>query len=274
MHTVSVHGVHVPWILYGTAWKEDRTTELVVDAIKAGFRGIDTANQRKHYAEADVGRALALAGEPRDHLFVQTKYTFATGQDHRLPYERAAPIAQQVAQSCASSCRHLGLERLDAMLLHGPQHARGLTADDRAAWTALEDLHRRGVVGLLGVSNVTVEQLDLLVAHATIAPTLVQNRCHARTGWDREVRAWCLDHGARYQGFSLLTANQAELATPAVAAIAKRHGKSVPEVVFAFARQSGILVLTGTSDRAHMRADLGAGDLALDPIELRTLLDG
>ena len=274
MPTVAVQGVNVPWILYGTAWKEERTTELTLAALAAGFRGIDTANQRKHYAEADVGRGIAGAGIPRERLFVQTKYTYARGQDHRLPYEASASIAQQVEQSCASSLRHLGVEKLDAFLLHGPERTNGWSAHDREAWTAMEALHRRGVVRLLGVSNVELHHLDGLMAHATVEPAFVQNRCHARTGWDREVRAWCSDRGVRYQGFSLLTANKTELARPEVAAIAKRHGAGVPEVVFAFARQVGIIVLTGTSDPAHMRADLAAGTLTLDATEVRELLEG
>jgi diketogulonate reductase-like aldo/keto reductase len=272
--TVSVQGVAVPWILYGTAWKEERTTELTLAALAAGFRGIDTANQRKHYVEADVGRAIAGAGVPREQLFVQTKYTYARGQDHRLPYDPAATIGEQVEQSCASSLRHLGLERLDALLLHGPEHARGWSARDREAWERMEDLHRRGLVRLLGVSNVEPHHLAGLALHSSTPPAFVQNRCHARTGWDREVRAWCHDHGVRYQGFSLLTANHRELARAEVAAIAKRHGVSVPEVVFAFARQVGILVLTGTSDRAHMKADLAAARLSLDATEVRELLEG
>ena len=272
MHTVTVQGVPVPWIMYGTAWKEARTTALTAAALGAGFRAIDTANQRKHYVEADVGRALALAGVPRAQLFVQTKFTYARGQDHRLPYDAKAAVSEQVEQSCASSLRHLGALRIDSMLLHGPQAAHGLTVDDRAVWTRFEELHRRGLIGLIGASNIDVAQLEALWAHAEVKPAMVQNRCYARDGWDREVRAWCQDHGVHYQGFSLLTANRAELARPEVVAIAKRHARSVAEIVFAFARQVQMIVLTGTSSEAHMRADLSAGELTLDPPELRTLL--
>ena len=272
MRTVTVQGVSVPWILYGTAWKEERTAALTAAALDAGFRGVDTANQRKHYVEADVGAALAAAGLARERLFVQTKFTYLRGQDERLPYDPAAPVAEQVEQSCAASLAHLGLARLDALLLHGPQQAKGLTADDRAVWTRFEDLRMRGLVGLLGVSNITAAQLALLWAHATVKPALVQNRCYARDGWDGEVRAWCADHGVVYQGFSLLTANRAELAAAPVVALARRHDCSVPELVFAFARQLGIIVLTGTSNEAHMRADLAAGERTLEPAEVQTLL--
>src|SRR5882724_10238014 len=97
----------VPNFLYGTAWKEDRTAALTELALRSGFRGIDTANQRKHYFEAGVGQALAAAYRAgvvtRADLFLQTKFTYQDGQDHRLPYDPAANLSTQVSQSMASS---------------------------------------------------------------------------------------------------------------------------------------------------------------------------
>src|SRR5436305_331781 len=87
-NTVSIDGVQVPRFLYGTAWKEDQTQRLTELALRQGFRGIDTANQRRHYHEAAVGQALAAAVRgglvTRADLFLQTKFTFRPSQDHRL----------------------------------------------------------------------------------------------------------------------------------------------------------------------------------------------
>ncbi len=83
-------------LVYGTAWKEDETATLVRQALQAGFRAIDTANQRKHYHEAAVGEALR--GIPRGELWLQTKFTFLDGQDQRLPYDPKAPINRKVEQ--------------------------------------------------------------------------------------------------------------------------------------------------------------------------------
>src|SRR5215468_12271431 len=152
-----IRGVRIPGILYGTAWKEEATESLAFGALTTGFRGIDTANQRKHYHEAGVGRAIAraaAAGIPRDALFVQTKFTHLGGQDHRLPYDAAAPIAEQVAQSFASSLEHLGVAAIDSYVLHGPTTGSGLVANDWEAWRAMEALHDDGKARLLGVSNV------------------------------------------------------------------------------------------------------------------------
>ena len=260
-----------PPIVYGTAWKEERTAELTLQALAHGYRAIDTANQRKHYLEAGVGEALARAGVPRADLFVQTKFTYRRGQDHRLPYDPGAPLATQVEQSFARSCEHLGLDVIDSYLLHGPWADQGLCPEDREVWRAMEALHDAGRVRHLGISNVSAAQLEALLAEARIPPRFVQNRCHARTGWDRAVRAVCRRHGVVYQAFSLLTANPRELADPRLLAIARRHGLAPGPTVFAFARAVGMLPLTGTSSPAHLDADRGALDVGLAADEIATL---
>jgi diketogulonate reductase-like aldo/keto reductase len=258
-----------PQIIYGTAWKEERTEALVRLALDAGFRAIDTANQRKHYFEAAVGDAVARAISEgvvaRAELFLQTKFTDAAGQDHRLPYDRRAPYGAQVAQSFASSLEHLHTDYLDSYVLHGPTQMAGLGDDDWEIWRAMEALAHDGKARVLGVSNVSAEQLDALVRGATVKPAFVQNRCYARDGWDGDVRALCRAHDIAYQGFSLLTANRRELGSPRVRAIADRLGCPVAQVVFRFALDVGMVPLTGTSDGAHMRLDLDA--LALPPLD-------
>jgi len=253
----------LPTFLYGTAWKEERTEELALLALTTGFRGIDTANQRKHYVEAAVGSALAASGVPRSELFLQTKFTYARGQDHRLPYDPAASIAVQVRQSCERSLEHLGVAFIDSLLLHGPWSDHGWSAQDREAWRAMEELQGEGRVRLLGVSNVSPEQLAKLYEEARVPPTFVQNRCYARTGWDRDVRDLCRKRGVVYQGFSLLTANRRELAGSVMTAMARRLDATVPQLVFRFALEVAMLPLTGTSSRIHMQEDLASADIDL-----------
>ena len=99
--TLLIDGARVPWFLYGTAWKERETQRLTESALRQGFRGIDTANQRRHYDEAAVGRAIALPVEngllAREDLFLQTKFTFQPGQDHRLPYDPGLPSPSRLS---------------------------------------------------------------------------------------------------------------------------------------------------------------------------------
>ncbi len=265
--TLSIDGVRVPRFLYGTAWKEDETQRLTELALRQGFRGIDTANQRKHYHEAAVGQgiaaALAVGSVTRDHLFLQTKFTFRAGQDHRLPYDPDAAVAAQVEQSFASSLQHLGTDGIDSYVLHGPSTRASLTATDWDAWRAMEAIHASGRARLLGVSNVTLEQLQELCRGARVRPRFVQNRCYAARGWDRRIRAFCTANGLTYQGFSLLTGNRDALTRPELARIATQHGRTPAEIVFRFALEVGMIVLTGTTDAGHMRADLDAFDFRL-----------
>ena len=253
-------------LLYGTAWKEDETKRLVMLALAAGFRGIDTANQRKHYHEAQVGQAIAASGVKREELFVQTKFTFIDGQDQRLPYDPKASVGKQVEQSFKSSLEHLGLKTIDSYVLHGPSRGAGWHAEDVEAWTVMESLP----VGALGVSNVKLEQLEALCARAKVAPKYVQNRCYARTGWDAEVRAFCRSNGLRYQAFSLLTANPEVLRSAQVKAISTRLSRTPQQVLFRFACEVGMLPLTGTTDPRHMKEDL-ALDFTLTLAELSQL---
>jgi len=272
--TAQVRGITVPRFFYGTAWKEDATEALAYAALGAGFRAIDTANQRKHYYEEGVGRAITRRlgeGLPRDALFVQSKFTYRDGQDHRLPYDPGAPIAQQVRQSFDSSLAHLGVARLDSLVLHGPSRRDGLGPEDREAWQAMEALVDVGGAQLIGISNATAAQIEALVGLARIPPAFVQNRCYAERGWDAAVRAVCERHGIMYQGFSLLTANRQVLAHAGVRELAERHGKTTAQIVFRFALQLGMFPLTGTSDPAHMAQDLAAFDFELSRAELSIL---
>src|ERR1043165_308795 len=243
--TLSIEGVQVPRFLYGTAWKEDETQRLTELALRQGFRGIDTANQRRHYHEAAVGQGIAAAIASglvvRDQLFLQTKFTFRSGQDNRLPYDPAAPIATQVEQSFASSLKHLGAEVIDSYVLHGPNYRVGLSQDDWEAWRAMEAIHDKRQTRLLGVSNVTLEQLQTLCQNARVRPRFVQNRCYAVQGWDYHVRQFCAANGMVYQGFSLLTATRVALAHPELARIAQHHRRTLSQVIFRFALDVGMI---------------------------------
>ena len=273
MTLTAYNHIPIPSFMYGTAWKKVATTELVQLAVASGFKAIDTANQLIHYQEALVGealQALAKQGIARDAFFLQTKFTSADGQDHRTPYDANADLTTQVSQSFDSSLSHLHTDYVDSYVLHGPSSRRGLGAADWEVWEAMEDLYQSGKTKMIGISNVTAAQLSQLCAQATVKPMVVQNRCFAALGWDKEVREICQGHDIIYQGFSLLTANRAVLADTEVLAIARRLGASPAQVIFRFAMQIGMLPLTGTTNPQHMKEDLQAEQLVLsaEDIEL------
>lgn len=115
----------VPTLFYGTAWKKERTAELVELAVRTGFRAIDTACQPKHYYEPGVGAALVKLYEEnvitRDKLFLQTKFTAVRGQDpNNIPYNPQDPLPIQVKTSFQASLRNLHTDYIDSLVLHSP----------------------------------------------------------------------------------------------------------------------------------------------------------
>jgi diketogulonate reductase-like aldo/keto reductase len=259
----------IPDFLYGTAWKEDRTATLTELALHAGFRAVDTANQRRHYNEAGVGEGLRTAYRAgiatRADLFLQTKFTYPRGQDHRVPYDPAASVTVQVAQSLASSLEHLATDHVDSYMLHGPSSSYDWTDTDAEVWDAMRKERDAGRTRLLGVSNVSLSHLQQMEAAHAELPVFVQNRCFARLGWDREVRLFCHQRKIIYQGFSLLTANPEVLQHPPLIALAAQLNATPAQVVFSFARAVGVLPLAGTSSPEHMKQDLASLKLTLPP---------
>ena len=264
-----------PYFLYGTAWKEEQTASLVSRALEAGFRGVDTANQRKHYFEEAVGLGLLQAyerlGMTRAEVWLQSKFTHQAGQDHRLPYDPRAPMSEQVMSSLSSSLEHLHTDHLDSYVLHGPSSREGLADQDWAAWEAMEALYDAGKVKALGVSNMSAPQLELLLSACRVPPRFIQNRCFARLSWDADVRQICVTHEIVYQGFSLLTANREVWESSLVAELAQRYERSRAEIIFSFALAMQMLPLTGTSSVHHMSADLKSDAELLSADEVRSL---
>jgi diketogulonate reductase-like aldo/keto reductase len=270
---LSSQGVSSPRIIYGTAWKQTRTQELVRMAIQKGFRGIDTACQPKHYDEAGVGAGLAACLDDRlrrADFYLQTKFTPLPGQDpKRIPYDPAAPPAQQVAQSFTTSLRNLQTDYVDGLILHSP------LADPiqmSQVWAAMEQLFHNGGARQLGISNCySLASLQMLYQAARVKPAVVQNRFYAKTGYDRELRAFCRERSIIYQSFWTLTANPQLLAHATLTNLASRYERTSPQILFRFLTQSDIVPLTGTSSAAHMSEDLEIFEFELNPGELQAV---
>ena len=266
-------GVKMPRIIYGTAWKKDRTADLVVTAIQTGFRGIDTACQPKHYNEALVGTALQRLkghGIEREALFLQTKFTPLSGQDLRqVPYDKNSPVELQVAQSFEASKKNLQTEYVESLVLHSPMAPHKLLMK---VWNAMEKIQKTGGTRQLGISNCyDTEVLRSLYADANVKPAVVQNRFYQETGYDTNLRHWCSNHGVIYQSFWTLTANPHILASITIRAIAQKYKKTEAQIFFRYLSQSGIVPLTGTSSEQHMMEDLSIFDFELSFEDLKNV---
>jgi diketogulonate reductase-like aldo/keto reductase len=171
----------------------------------------------------------------------------------------------------ASSLEHLGTDHVESFLLHGPSSHEEWTDADSEVWEAMRKERDAGRARYLGVSNVSLQHLEQMEATHAELPTFVQNRCFARMGWDREVRSFCDQRKIIYQGFSLLTANREVLKNAQLIALAEQLHATPAQLVFSFAREVGILPLTGTSSTDHMREDLDSLDLTLPPDVVQSL---
>jgi len=261
--------------LYGTAWKKDSTAELVVQAVRAGFRGIDTACQPKHYREDLVGEALrrlARDGISRDQLWLQTKYTPVPGQDpNNIPYDPNAPLEDQVRQSIQRSLKNLNTSQIDSLVMHSPMQS---LSDTLRVWSVFEDAVDAGTVRELGICNCYDQSFfKELHAAARIKPSVLQNRFYKEAGFDTALRAFCLQEGIMYQTFWTLTANPDALNSMPLRAAAARLQATPQQVMFGWLIQSGHQPLTGTKSPVHMMQDLDVlrQNLELSPQEMTSI---
>ncbi|KAJ2971343.1 hypothetical protein NQ176_g7736 [Zarea fungicola] len=197
----------MPKLVYGTAWKKDATANLVYMALKAGFRGIDTAAQPKHYHEQGVAagfkQALTEGIVKREDVFVshdalhlgssgpwdiQTKFTPPAGQNQYAPYDFNAPLEEKVHQSVLSSLNNFTIQGqetyLDSVVIHSPLASMSETM---TVWKTLETYHPHKIRNL-GISNATLNIVEALYAAAVIKPSVVQNRFYADTHYEAHLR--------------------------------------------------------------------------------------
>ena len=200
----------IPKIFYGTAWKKERTADLVFQALSNGFRGIDTACQPKHYSESGVGdglqRAIGAGIVSRGEVFLQTKFTPLPGQDpQRVPYNAMGLVADQVRQSFSVSLTNLHTDYVDSLVLHSPMDTLEHTMQ---VWAVFEELHASGRAKYFGISNIySLDLLSQVYERATVKPTFIQNRFYRDSHYDFGIREFCLKHGMKYQSFWTLTAS-------------------------------------------------------------------
>ncbi|WP_333803244.1 aldo/keto reductase family protein [Sulfurospirillum sp.] len=272
-YVISNQNVHIPCMLYGTAWKKERTADLVALALEKGFKGIDTACQPKHYEEALVGEGLERfynKGGKREALFIQTKFTPLSGQDpQRLPYKAQASLEEQIMTSCNVSKQNLRTEYLDSLLLHSPLFPYTHLL---RAWRTLETLCENGDTHQIGISNCyDLSLVEQLYKDARIKPSVVQNRFYADSHYDASLRIWCKEQGIIYQSFWTLSANPHIVHSPTLQTIAHQYTKSVEQIFYRYVTQRDIIPLNGTTSLKHMEEDLSIFEFTLDDVSLEKI---
>jgi diketogulonate reductase-like aldo/keto reductase len=259
-HTIkTLSGVEMPKFIYGTAWKKEKTTKYVIQAILNGFRGIDTACQPKHYREDLVGDALLELSKKynitRDQIFLQTKFTSLDGQDPKnVPYDKSSKLEDQVNQSLEKSLKNLKTDYIDSLVMHSPMRT---FEETMKVWKIFEEFVKIGKVKQIGISNIySLTDLMKIFKIAEVKPAVIQNRFYLQTNYDRGIRDFCRENEIIYQSFWTLTANDFIINSSFVDNLARKKKYTHEQIFFKFVMQLGIVPLTGTTSLNHIKEDL------------------
>ncbi len=254
-------------MIYGTAWKEEKTAQFVALAIENGFKAIDTACQPKHYNEKLVGDGIAKAGISREDIFIQTKFTPIGGQDvNNMPYNANDDLAKQVNDSLKVSLSNLQTNYIDSLLIHSPISP---IKDMLKVWQIFESFVDNGIIKQIGISNCyDIKLFEYIYSTSKIKPKVLQNRFYASSGYDKELRAFCNKNDISYQSFWSLTANPHILNSDIVHNLSDKYNKTKAQIFYRFLTQINITPLNGTTSEKHMKEDLAIFEFELDGEEI------
>ncbi|MDS2327639.1 aldo/keto reductase [Streptococcus pneumoniae] len=256
------NGVEIPVLGFGTFKAKDaeEAYRAVLEALKAGYRHIDTAAIYQN--EESVGQAIKDSGVPREEMFVTTKLW-----NSQQTYE-------QTRQALEKSIEKLGLDYLDLYLIHWP-NPKPLRENDAwktrnaEVWRAMEDLYQEGKIRAIGVSNFLPHHLDALLETATIVPAVNQVRL-APGVYQDQVVAYCREKGILLEAWGPF--GQGELFdSKQVQEIAANHGKSIAQIALAWSLAEGFLPLPKSVTTSRIQANLDCFGIELSHEERETL---
>lgn len=249
-------GTSIPSIAYGT-WKlgnGQATTDHVNDALSVGFTHIDTAQVYRN--ESEAGEGLRVSGVSRDKVYITTKYS-----------GRA-----DIETSIKNSLEYLGVDYVDLYLIHGPDLA---VPDIPTLWKKMEKIQEDGLAKSIGVSNFNVKELQTLLASAKIKPVANQILFHPYVlARQAPIVAFGAQHGIVSEAYSVLipiTRHPGGAVDAPLQTIATRHGAQPEQVLLAWAKAKGVVVVTSSTKTERMQGYLSAGDLNLSDAEVATI---
>ncbi|ATG50464.1 oxidoreductase [Brachybacterium vulturis] len=247
-------GASVPQLGYGVWQVEDEVAEdVVVQAIRAGYRHIDTAAGYQN--EGGVGRAVKDAGVPREDLFITTK--LANG-------DQGFDAAKQALET---SLAELATDYVDLYLIHWASPQRGTYLE---SWKALIELQKEGKTRSIGVSNFPIAQLEEIIAETGVLPVMHQIELHPDFQ-QRELRDHHADQGILTEAWSPLGQGGDILRHPVITEIAEAHGADAGQVIIAWHLAIGNVVIPKTVTPERIVSNFAAADLQLTDEEIEKI---
>lgn len=248
-YTTLSNGVKMPILGYGVYQvSKDECKECVLNAIRTGYRLIDTA--QSYFNEEEVGEAISECGIPRGELFITTKVWI-----EHYGYEACK-------RSVEVSLRKLKTDYIDLVLLHQPFH------DYYGAWRALEELYEEGKIRAIGVSNFYPDRLVDLCSFARIKPMVNQIETHPLFQ-RHEDQEWMRKYGVQHEAWASFGEGRGDLFTnPTLSEIGEKYRKSAAQVMLRWAIQRNIVVLPKTVRLERMKQNIDVFDFALTEADM------
>jgi 2,5-diketo-D-gluconate reductase A len=246
------NGVQMPRLGLGTMTLNGEVgTRCVADAIALGYRLIDTA--MIYGTEPSVGAGIKQSGIKREELFITSKLWKAD-----MGYEKAKKGFQ-------TSINKLGTDYLDLYLIHRP------AGDIKGSWKAMEELYHAGKIKAIGVSNFDSAQLEDLIAGSDVKPAIHQIETHAFFQEGKSLE-YLKQHGVQMQAWAPFAEGRHGLFTnDTLAAIAKKHSKSVAQVCLRWHYQRGIIAIPRSAKKAHIAENMNIFDFNLEDADMTSI---
>lgn len=255
-------GTAIPKLGLGTWFiDDDKAAQAVREAVKLGYRLIDTA--QAYGNERGVGEGVRTCGLPREQLFVASKVA-AELKDY-----------DSAAKSIDETLEKMGLDYLDQIIIHSPQPwtefrvEKRYFEENRAVWRALEDAQAAGKVKVIGVSNFLRDDLENLLSDCRVRPMVNQILLHI-SNTDKDLVDYCKEQNIQVEAYSPIAHGEA-LKNPAIAAMAQKYGVTAAQLCIRYVIQLGTVALPKTADPAHMK-DNAAVDFVISDADMDALV--
>ena len=246
------NGLKMPQLGYGVYQvSKEECEECVVNALKVGYRHIDTA--QAYYNEEEVGNAIVKSGISRKEIFITSKVWVSN-----YGYE-------QTKKSVLESLKKLQTDYIDLMLLHQP------FSDYYGAWMALEDLYEEGKLKAIGISNFYSDRMIDICAFSRIAPMVNQVELHPH---DQQIEAqeWCNKYGVQIESWAPFGEGRGNMFTnPVISEIGNKYGKTVAQVILRWQLQRGIVVIPKTVHIERMKENFNVFDFELSADDMKKI---
>ena len=256
------NGMTIPKLGLGTWFiDDDKAAQAVREAVKLGYRLIDTA--QAYGNERGVGEGVRTCGLPREQLFVASKVA-AELKDY-----------DSAAKSIDETLNKMGLDYLDQIIIHSPQPwtefrvEKRYFEENRAVWRALEDAQAAGKVKVIGVSNFLRDDLENLLSDCRVRPMVNQILLHI-SNTDKDLVDYCKEQNIQVEAYSPIAHGEA-LKNPAIAAMAQKYGVTAAQLCIRYVIQLGTVALPKTADPAHMK-DNAAVDFVISDADMDVLV--